>query len=313
MTTLRSLARTALVIAVAAFAAGCGSEDTDEVPELDDDAKADEAAALIGGEVVSAAQFPATVFMVQRRCTAAKVAPRTFLTAAHCVFDAMRRTPSLAKDDVLTFTRDPSTDPTGKTLKVAEVILSPEWKAACTAKPCISADITATLDAADVAVVKTTEDLPDVKVAAIEDKPLARGDRVIVLGYGCEAGVQAGRPKLEERRLKFAETSIVSPYRTAHRESPVKREGVASLAGSYAVTAGPGMVRAKAGLCPGDSGGPVYRWRGSQLVVVGVNSGYTFLPDDLTGMPVTNLHTRLDRESKHFVARWLREQGALAN
>lgn len=297
---------------LAATAAGCaGDEENQEDVPVDDDIRADEAAALINGEVVSPAQFPATVFLVQRKCTAAKVAPGTFLTAAHCVFDAVMKSPALIKGDPLTITRDPSKDPTGTTLTVTDVIMSPEWQAACTSRMCATSNVTATLDAPDVAVVKTDQDLPDVRTAAIDEKPLARGDRVIVLGYGCEAGVLAGRPKLDERKLKFSETAIISPFRAAHAGSPITRDDVQTVASSYALTAGPGFVKARAGLCPGDSGGPVYRWRGSSLVVVGVNSTYTFKADDTVGMPVTNFHTRLDNQSKHFVARWLRDQGAI--
>jgi secreted trypsin-like serine protease len=296
---------------LAASAAGCASESADDDAAVDDGARADQAAALIGGEIVSPAQFPATVFLVQRKCTAAKVAPRVFLTAAHCVWQAISKQPTLAKGDVLGVTRDPSKDPTGTQVTVTDVLISPEWQAACTAQACVSSDITAKLDAADVAIIKTETDIADVKVAPIEDRPLARGDRVIVLGYGCEKGVQGERPKIDERRLKFSETSVISPTATVHVGSPIARPDVPTVAASYTVTGGPGLVRAKAGLCPGDSGGPVYRWRGSQLVVVGVNSTYTFAPDDLIGMPVTNFHTRLDDQSKHFVARWLRANGAM--
>lgn len=295
---------------LAVTAVGCASEEDADVGQdaLD---PADEASALINGEVASPAQFPATVFLIEKKCTAAKVAPKVLLTAAHCVWDAMAKEPSLAPGRPLSYAKDPKLP--GKPLTVTSVVIHPAWQAACTKDACISNEVTAKLDAPDVAVIKVETDLDDVRVAQIEDKPLERGDRVIVLGYGCEAGVMGERPKLDERKLKFSETSIIPATRTAHEGSPVTREDVPKVAGSYAITGGPGLVNARAGLCPGDSGGPVYRWRGSKLVVVGVNSNYTFKADDTVGLPVTNFHTRLDGRSQHQVAKFLREQGAISD
>lgn len=302
-----------LLLALLATVVGCASEQaSEEEGSLDDGDRTDEAAALVNGEVASPAQFPATVFLVKQKCTAAKVAPNVLLTAAHCLFDAFGKTPSLAKSATIHYTRATKADAVGKPLVVTDVLIHPVWQAACEKTACISNEVTAKIDAPDLAIVKVETDLDDIRIALVEEKPLGRGDRVIVLGYGCEAGVMGARPKIDERRLKFSETSIIAATRTAHEGSPITQPEIATVAGSYAVTGGPGLVNARAGLCPGDSGGPVYRWRGSQLVVVGVNSNYTFRPDDTVGLPVTNFHTRLDGQSRHGVAKWLRENGALA-
>ncbi len=81
------------------------------------------------------------------------------------------------------------------------------------------------------------------------------------------------------------------------------------------MTAGPGArgASAAAGLCPGDSGGPLYRKRDGGWAVVGVNSNYTLAleADDSVGLPITNWHTRLDGKSRHDVATWLRSVNAL--
>ncbi len=70
------------------------------------------------------------------------------------------------------------------------------------------------------------------------------------------------------------------------------------------------------GLCPGDSGGPVFRRAGKSLAVVGVNSSYTFVRGDeytydgLTfrygGAPATNLHARVDANN---LGKWLKGLG----
>jgi hypothetical protein len=70
---------------------------------------------------------------------------------------------------------------------------------------------------------------------------------------------------------------------------------------------GPGTGTSQAGgLCPGDSGGALYR-EGTNRVV-GVNASYTFLPD--SNVPVTNWHTRLDGDARWGVASWLESFGA---
>lgn len=304
---LRSLS-SALLALLAATAVGCASEASDA--EADD--PGDDGSALIHGEVARAGQFPATLYFQSSECTAAKIAPKVVLTAAHCVFDVMARRPMYVSGDDFAYTRDPASGQV-KTVKIDALVIHPTWQDACTKTPCVSNEITAKLDASDVAVLKLKEDLPDVKAARIDDVPLRRGDRVVVLGYGCEEGVMGTAPKLQDRKLKFSETSILAPQRVVHEGSPLTAADVPTLSASYVVTGGPGMVNAKSGLCPGDSGGPVYRWRGAELVVVGVNSNYTFKSDDTVGLPVTNLHTRLDAQSKHGVAKWLRDQGAAAN
>ncbi len=74
----------------------------------------------------------------------------------------------------------------------------------------------------------------------------------------------------------------------------------------------PGRSAKKSGLCPGDSGGPLYEESASgALSVVGINSNYTFAPEDVdpAGLPVTNWHTRIDDGSSHKVASWLSSVG----
>jgi secreted trypsin-like serine protease len=292
-------ARAALATALLALAAGCAGEQTDG----EEVAEADGASALVNGAVAKAGQFPATI-LINGSCTAAKIAPKKVLTAAHCLYDGLGAAPVLGKGDVLSYRRADEDAPAKA--KIADVALHPSFLAACAARPCVSNDGMAKNDAADVAVITLEVDLEGVAVARVDTTPLGRGDRVVVLGYGCEAGAQMAPP--ETQRLKWAETALVSASAVVHDGSPIDRAGVAQVAASYNVTAGPGMVSARAGLCPGDSGGPLYRWRGAELVVVGVNSNYTFAPTDTVGLAVTNWHTRLDDRSRHQVAKWLSER-----
>ena len=170
--------------------------------------------------------------------------------------------------------------------------------------------MTARLDAADVAVIELATDLADVPVATVASAPLAAGERVTVLGFGCTAGVLVADTR-EALTLKYAETKLVPAERAVHDGSPVLATELAQVAGIYSLTAGPGAARSKAGLCPGDSGGPLYAKRDGVLVVVGVNSNYTLGPEakDSVGLPVTNWHTRLDDASRHGISAWLKTVG----
>jgi hypothetical protein len=96
-----------------------------------------------------------------------------------------------------------------------------------------------------------------------------------------------------------------------HDGSAVLAADVPQVASIYALTSGPGAAKARAGLCPGDSGAALYRKREGRLVVVGVASNYTLGPEakDQLGLPITNWHTRLDASSKHDVAGWLKSLG----
>ena len=279
----------------------CASPDSSEPDaEQGDDA-------LVGGKAASAGQFPSTVYL-KSGCTATKVAPKILLTAAHCVLDPATVSIRFPKGSKISVAHDPTKGYAD--FEVAATLVHPTWLKACEDAYCAASSVTARLDAADVAVLKLTTDLDDVPVALVAAAPLVAGERVTVLGFGCTAGVLVPDTR-DALSLKYAETRLVPAERAVHDGSAVLASDVAQVAGIYSLTAGPGAARAKAGLCPGDSGGPLFAKRDGALVVVGVNSNYTLAPDtkDEVGLPITNWHTRLDDASRHGVATWLRSVG----
>ncbi|MBS2018072.1 MAG: trypsin-like serine protease [Deltaproteobacteria bacterium] len=294
--------RAALVFAC--LAAACGSAGSDDAA-LDDASGED---ALIGGAPATLAQFPATLYL-KKGCTAAKVAEKKLLTAAHCVIDGSTLDAKYGPGKPVELTREPAKGFT--THAVAKLHVHPAWVPACESAYCASSSVTATLDAADVAVIELAEDLQGVPSAPIDTAPLATREKVTVLGFGCTEGVlaQDARPEVT---LKFAETTILAASRAVHEGSPVEPTQLGQVSGIYAMTPGPARVKGAGGLCPGDSGGPLYKKRGDALVVVGVNANYTLRPGekDLAGIPVTNWHTRLDDRSRLGVATWLASIGA---
>lgn len=294
-----SLARWLALAAAAALAAGCAAPAEEDADESD--------GALIGGTEAKAGQFPATVHL-EAGCTAAKVAPRMLLTAAHCVLDPATVSVLYGEGSTISLSADPATGYAAH--EVAKVHVHPSWLSACDETYCGAASVTAKLDAPDVAVIELARDLDDVPEAVVDPTPLRSGDRVTILGYGCTEGVH--RPDARARAsLAWAEARIVPADRALHEGSPVSTKDVPVFSRLYAQTPGPAL--SGAGLCPGDSGGPLYAERDGALVVVGVNSNYTLAPesDDAAGLPVTNWHTRLDGGSRHDVAAWLAAVGAI--
>jgi secreted trypsin-like serine protease len=260
-------------------------------------------AALIGGAPAKPGQFPGAVYL-GTRCTAVKVAPRHLLTAAHCVLDRATAEVKLPPGTSLAITRDPAEGYVH--VPVAAVHVHPAWLDACERTYCAISSVAGTLDAPDVAVIELSEDLRDVSSARVDTTPLEPGDPVVVLGFGCTEGV-AVRDARAQPSLAWARAEIVPASRAIHPGSFVGESDRPVFDSLYAITAGPGLLAARAGLCPGDSGGPLYKSVDGELVVVGINANYTLMPegDDTVGLPVTNWHTRLDAGSRHDVAGFL--------
>lgn len=255
------------------------------------------------------------------------------------------------------FAEDGGTDasaPAGpwRSVTIEKTEVHPAWRDKCASVSCGGVHIAGRNEMADLAVIVTREDLPaDIPEAAIDLSPVAPGDRVVVTGFGCEDAV-GGSWDYSNQRLKVAETEAVAFERTIHPGSFIYPEDrdtplASTMDGIYVITPGPtdlppvapsdaaeagapdaGGADASApadprgGLCPGDSGGPLYRL-GERAVIVGVNANYTFATGesyplgDATsrtfqygGSPVTNWHTRLDNQRGLQTGTWLKEIGA---
>jgi hypothetical protein len=264
-----------------------------DVPETDDHD-------LIGGDDSHDAEIPATIGISaagHHACTAARVGTRQIITAAHCVLNLSTMAPyydATHPVDVRV--------PDGKitTYPVKEAHVHPAWTEKCAKTLCSVSAVTAKLDAPDVAVLELVDAIADLAIAPVDKSPLAPGDKVTVTGFGCTTGVHVTDDNVAVA-LRSAQQSVVSPTLAIHSGSFVTADDQPVYDGNYALTAG------SAGLCPGDSGGPLYR----NGAVVGVNANYTLLPDDQdqVGIPVTNWHTRLSVESRNGVGDWLATVG----
>ncbi|MCA9602506.1 MAG: trypsin-like serine protease [Polyangiales bacterium] len=250
---------------------------------------------LIGGEAAPTDMLQATV-AIEGRCTGAKIGPRHILFAAHCVTALddgghaflPRIDPAFADGARIRVTD--ANDLRGvrwSYLTVTHAYVHPEWFATCALSGCgFDHSIQGTAPP-DVAIVETKETVPGA-TAVVDGSPVEPNTDVVIAGYGCEQSVDTPSPG---ERLKFART------RTLGR---IKSMGGYVGIGYFET---PGIeLGGEASLCPGDSGGPVYRAEGDTTHVVGVNAYYTF--NDANGVSATNVHTRLTGGA-HDVLGWI--------
>lgn len=264
---------------------------------------------LIGGERVARDLFAATVRLPASKCTASWVGPRHLLTAAHCVFDASRGAPMAGYAAGASLAIDTATGLFDVTIEVT--VVSETWAELCPRTYCGIAEVAARQDAADVALIVLRDDVPDQRFLPVTADAQAPGDAVIIQGFGCEDGLYAGDER-SDINLASAETRVVPATDALHEGSFIGEDHLEAASGNYFMTAGPAHAAGGAGLCPGDSGGPVYANTATGLAIAGVNANYTLLPEaqDPLGLPVTNWHTRLDGDARHAIATWLGEHGA---
>jgi hypothetical protein len=203
-----------------------------------------------------------------------------------------------------------------RTVTVDRIEIEPQRLATCRgSSSCVSILDPRGADSPDVVVVITKEPLDFVPATAKVDlDPVVPGDDVFVVGAGCEDYVWQRDFDYSRRRVKSAKTRALSPYDAFHPGSHMNQIGdrvsvATAYASSYFATPGPDWEAGSPGLCPGDSGGPVYR-ADAKNVIVGVNATYTFKNFRANRpLPTTNGHTRLDGTSRWTVGKWLESLG----
>lgn len=265
---------------------------------------------LIGGQPALETEYPSTV--LGPGCTAAKVGPRHFLTAAHCV------------DDLYTATVEPGYGPGGSyavsadntppispyvNLTIEQTYIHPQWIADCAAAraagaPDCGVNVLNPGYTPDLAVVVVNELSPTIPAAAVDGAAVAVGDPVVATGYGCETPGGAPTHVFKIQNLTASASSILN-----HPGSYVSGAAINDVAASYVLTPGYAANTSYASLCPGDSGGPLYRQSSTDLIVVGVNAYYTFPSAPGSNPSQTNWHTRLDTSARYAVTSWLQALG----
>lgn len=314
---VRSLFSTTLAAAFIAAASGCSATDDayfEEEVELGEHEEA-----LIGGSQAAAYHFRSTVG-IGGECTAAKVGPKLFLTAAHCVslprpgrFETVP--PDFPQNDgvkpkylpgqsfVLNWGLN-ATDSQQSSVTVVRTSIHPSWWACPLCQnPTLSLD-----GAADIAVIEIAQLTPQIPEAVVDLDPVAPGQQVAKVGWGCEDHTNHAPGSIPLGRYKTADAWVVAAAQIQLPDPVYTSDEIAKVGASYLITEGKDKNSARASLCLGDSGGPLYLPNNTERRIVGVNSNYNFRPGS-NGVSWTDWHTKTANNAPLGVARWLINQG----
>jgi len=278
---------------------------------VENDATASDENNLTGGTAATEGQFPSTLY-VRNNCTASKVGPRHILTAAHCV---------VGEDGSISWIYQTNFD---VTTKVAVDNYAPDFAGWIHVSPKqihLPPGVTAAVlghqriwgwgEHADIAIVEvdindeaSTAAFDAIPTASIDTDPLVTDEVVTIQGYGCENGFE-GPKDYQNVRLKHQATKVAT-YELLNQEAPTLTVYTSNYDGrQFFATRGQGRRAEEASLCPGDSGGPVYRGAGAGANrIVGINSR-GWRGTDVNEIGTTNAHTRVDAQTQWDVAGWL--------
>lgn len=284
----------------------------------------DTADSLINGRVAPASALGSGVLLwvnqAGSQCTAVRVGPRHLLTAAHCVVANLPSTkmgtqllPGFVAGSPIWYTRAPAValndTSSFSAAFVQSTILAPGFALSCALAGCSVSDLY-TLSIADMALVTLDRDVEgNVATAFVDTQPLRDGDQVTLSGYGCIDGSWALPPI---REFRFGVSKTLSPSAASSGAQPIFPINPLLFGNTYALTPGASFGGSSSSgtpaICPGDSGGPLYRGTpqpGMPDRVVGINSGILF---DSAQIATVNYHTRIENGIGGFspMVMWLK-------
>lgn len=244
---------------------------------------------LIGGiEVVEASLFTATIIINENRCTGSKVGEHLFLTAAHCLVDRENGgvSPRFLPGETITLKTHYLKEWIVLTMK--QVFIHPSYQEKLVER--IQAGHSTheiAYEAFDIAFFTVYETTQSIGAAQLDFNDVLVGEELTLGGYGCE---DASYQKPKREKYKIHHTVVVSDQ----NKSDIEKFNFFTPGKRYHIR--------EASICPGDSGGPVYRYDEdflSPLLVVGVNSQYLFRGPQKK-ISYLNLHTRIS-----YVKNWI--------
>ncbi|MCG5051546.1 MAG: trypsin-like serine protease [Myxococcales bacterium] len=271
-------------------------------------------------------------------CTGTAVADTVVVTAAHCISNTGTKTidvngqtielPVFTGGTVEAFKRgqtfristDERVTPSAasaaqqfKQFTIQNAVIHYSWEAQIKKAGALTVRELSLGGAADLAVLTTKESLrkafKELRFAKIDTATVHPLTTVTFVGYGCNAsGTDAqGRIVFESSNTFTAEygtSFVLTKDQTTDVLSNFYQGDLSAVASSLQkgnhLMAGSGF--SLPGLCPGDSGGPVFREDSDSLI--GVNSGTEYAPAANTSGSLLNRVTRLDTpEVRSFLRR----------
>ena len=267
---------------------------------------------IIGGSA-SAANYLGSFIKIPS-CSGVLVNPTTIMTAAQCIhnFSTDGRIKSMY-DPGRTFSI--SNNAKSVQVTVASAHIHPSWAKACTAaRPCDPKRAGAGTDpsVSDLALIILKTPVTSIPHAKLDLQPTQIGEAVNVAGYGCEEGINTGASGNRKAMI----TKLVDGTRSLAHAGSERLGSIAETLSANFIT--PGKPDGGPSLCPGDSGGPVYRdfsasekdlLSKGQVVrekLIGINADYTFTDgyERVGAIAKTNIHARFDTLS---VRQWLNQ------
>ncbi len=246
---------------------------------------------LIGGRLAKGEEFKSTVY-IGGFCTASKIGPRTFLTAAHCMVNGATATvkDNFSKGALISV----ATHYAPVALLTVDEAFPHETYTAEMRRRAAAREATAggAFKSYDIALFTVVEETADIPVAEVDYLRVEADELVTIGGYGCEDDIFSGSG---QRKYKVATAKVIAADLVA-RDNYGRDIKDVDFFNFY--SAGLKLDANAGSICPGDSGGPAYR--DSSGAVVGVNSKYVF--SDTSGISFVNTHTRTSQ-----VADWLLE------
>ena len=167
----------------------------------------------------------------------------------------------------------------------------------------------------DLATLTMDAEITDLSASPVEtSQKIQPDDEVAIVGYGCQSGHHVQDPSGTLRQRKAGIVKVLPPTAAANELTFNMERGE-----FYFYTLGMLHDDGAASLCPGDSGGPVYKLINNVWTVVGINSqGYWGKDESPKGVPSVNVHARLttaedpdaasSTNAEVSTAGWLRRQ-----
>ena len=276
-----------------------------------DDSSSDGEGALTQSRVPSQAEretFKPVVAL--GKCTATKVGPRHFLTAAHCV---LSNEGMAAAGEQISIEMSNYQDVVIKRVErqrwptIEKVVVDQSWLEKCKdlryTSTCRDVEFTKKAGGGDIALVVVKDEAPptesltvnhsvrDIPSMPVLARSLAKNDAVVLAGYGDAVKAcgndptSVGDSMLKVWELRVSQSKVIDG---TGRPQPVVTDF--DLLKDHFV-----FSDAQSALCHGDSGGPVLVKVNGRFAVAGIHAGYTFGAD---GKTLANWHTRLDAAAK---------------